>query len=343
MHYTALVTADLHLNDNSRDSYRHTFMRTQLPSLLNKYNPEYLIILGDITDEKDRHRSELVNAVVGYLHDYAQRCEVIIMRGNHDCLDPTSPFFQFVDLIENVTWINTPTTMDLGDLGTGFFLPHTRNYKKDWAAYNFAPYARDPNTGFIFCHNSFEGAVSETGRRLDGIPTSVFPEKAKVLSGDIHLPQQVGPVTYVGAPYTVRFGDDYLPKVRLLGRDGKKLRIDSQICFGAQKRVIDIKRLDDFDRYVEKFNEGDLLKLRVHLKAEDYPRWVEIKEQLRDWADQNGGFTYEIQPIKQSKSIKLNRKNISTRSDRELLQTYAKRKGVSPGVLKTGMKLMDEV
>ena len=40
MQYTALVTADLHLNDNSRDSYRHDFMRSQLPKLLKQYKPK---------------------------------------------------------------------------------------------------------------------------------------------------------------------------------------------------------------------------------------------------------------------------------------------------------------
>lgn len=343
MQYTALVTADLHLNDNSRDSYRHDFMRSQLPKLLKQYKPKYLIILGDLTDEKDRHRSELVNAVVNYLHTYSNICKVIILRGNHDCLDPTSPFFQFVSLLENVLWINKPTPLKLGELGECLFLPHTRNYERDWKHSMFALYTTDPLAGYIFCHNAFEGAVSESGKRMQGIPTSIFPKKATVLSGDIHVPQQVGPVTYCGAPYTIRFGDKFTPCIRMLRRSQNRLCIDTQPTSGPQKRIIEVKNTARLDRYVEKFNEGDLLKLRVHLKADEYPKWNEIKEQLRDWCDQNGGIVCEIQPVKQSASIKLNRKSVSTRTDHELLETYAKRKGISASILRTGLKIMEEV
>lgn len=341
--HSALVTADLHLNDNSRDSYRHEFMKNTLPKYIRKYSPKYLLILGDLTDEKDRHRSELVNAVVGYIQTYSCLVrEVIILRGNHDCLDPSAPFFEFLGRLEHVTWITHPMTKTYDELGVCLFLPHTRNHEKDWAKFNFAPYKRDPNCGWIFCHNAFEGAVSESGRRLSGIPTDIFPEKAMVLSGDIHVPQRIGPVQYVGAPYTITFGDKYQPRVRLLGKRHGKLIVDNQLCEGPQKRTIDIPNLDKLDKHVDEFDEGDLLKLRVHLKAEEYPRWQEIKSNLRDWADKHGGILCEIQPVKQTKSIKLNRKNVSIKSDIELLQMYVKRKGIAPSVLKTGLKLMEQ-
>lgn len=341
---TALVTADLHLNDNSRDRYRHDFLKEHLPKYIRQYKPRYLFILGDLTDEKDRHCSELVNAIVGYLHMYSKMVEeVVILRGNHDCLDPTQPFFGFVSLLPKVTWITNPRVMELPELGSCLWLPHTRNYKKDWAGVSFTQFELNPNSGWIFCHNAFEGAVSESGRRLNGIPTSIFPERAKVLSGDIHVPQSVGPVTYVGAPYTITFGDTYNPRIRLLKREGNKLRMDTQMCLHmTQKRTIEIKDITKLDRHIEEFAEGDLLKLKVHLKAEEYPKWREIKAKLRDWTDENGGLLCEAQPIKQSRSIKLNRKTVSTRTDRELLETYVKRKGIAASVLKTGLRLLEQ-
>lgn len=338
----ALVTADLHLNDNPRDFYRHEFMRDQLPKYIRDYQPKYLIILGDITDEKDRHRSELVNAVVQHLLALANMCEVIILRGNHDCLDPDFPFFMFMGQYPNVTWITHPKSMKLDGLGECLFLPHTRDYTKDWKSYDFAPYRADPLAGYIFCHNAFEGAISESGRRMNGIPTDIFPEEATVLSGDIHVPQKVGPVQYVGAPYTIRFGDDYTPRVRLLARRNNKLCVDSQICDGPQKRTIEIKNLAKLDKHIEEFDEGDLLKLKVHLKSDEYPKWNEIKTSLRDWCDKHGGVLCEISPIKQIKSIKLNRMSTVRRTDAELMQAYAKRKGIATSVLKTGLKLMEQ-
>ena len=342
--YPALVTADLHLNDNPRDSYRHDFMLDTLPKYIRQFDPKYLIILGDLTDEKDRHCAELVNAVVDYLHKYTEMVkEVIILRGNHDCLDPTQPFFGFVNKLPNVTWITNPEIKTYPELGICTFLPHTRDYKKDWAQFNFAPYKRDPNCGWIFCHNTFDGAVAGGNRKLSGIPADVFPSNAKVLSGDIHVPQKLGSVTYVGAPYTITFGDTYKPRIRMLTRNNGKLRIDTQMLLNTtQKRTIEITNLAKLDKHIEEFAEGDLLKLKVHLKAEEYPKWNEIKIMLREWADKNGGLLCEIQPVKQARSIRLNRKAVSTKSDAELLQTYVKRKGIDLSFLKTGIWLMEK-
>lgn len=343
MDVDALVTADLHLDDNSINRYRHEWIKNELPRLIRQYSPRYLIILGDLTNDKDRHCAELVNAVVSYLHTLTHHVkQVIILRGNHDCLDPTNPFFEFVKYIPDITWITSPKVITLEGLGNCCFLPHTRNHEKDWKDISFDPIKRDPNTGWIFCHNTFEGAKNENGQALKGIPVDVFPTNAKALSGDVHVPQRVGPVTYVGAPYTIRFGDKYTPRVRLLYRNGKELRMSSQICFGPQKRVIEIINITKLDKHVEEFNEGDLLKLRVHLKAEEYAKWSTIKEQLRNWYTEEGGVVCEIQPIKQTTSLKLDKKTISTRTDQQLLKTYVKRRGLANDILKTGLWLMEQ-
>jgi len=352
---TAIVTADLHLSSNPRDSYRHHFVRNILLGIVTRKRPTTLIILGDLTDQKDYHSSELVNTIVEYLYAFSLECPVIVMRGNHDCINPDMPFFGFVKHIPNITWITQPKVMTIAGLGVCCFLPHTRNYKRDWEELSFAPYKRDPNTGFIFAHNTFDGADAGHGRTLRGIPTSVFPKQATVISGDIHIPQTLNQVTYVGAPYTVTFGDSYKPRVLQIGltperpytvsgrkEASREIQMQSIPCEGAQKRVVDIK--NPHKGLAIALNKGDMVKARVHLAAEDYARWNEIQAQVRKAIEQQGAIASIIQPIKVSQTIKLQRKRTAgLQNDLELLETYAKRRGVTTDTLKTGKWIMEQV
>jgi hypothetical protein len=224
-----LVTADLHLSANPRDAYRFKFM-DRIPRLIEKYEVGMLLVLGDLTEMKDYHGSELVNKIAGYFKSYADMIPVVISRGNHDGTDPNNPFYQFLQHIKGITWINNPTE-DLGEgIGPAMYLPHTSNYKKDWANINFDKYR------WVFAHNTFKGAQGGFGHILDGIPIDVFPADARVISGDIHVPQKIGPVRYVGAPYRIDFGDQYQPRVLLLEGD----KLTSIKLGGPQKQLIDM-------------------------------------------------------------------------------------------------------
>jgi DNA repair exonuclease SbcCD nuclease subunit len=336
---TALVTADFHLSSNPRDDYRHKFIVEKLRETIVETRVKHLIILGDLTDQKDCHNAELVNDIVDYLHTFSLLCEVIILRGNHDCINPLKPFFEFAGLMNNITWITRPKVITIEGLGICTFLPHTRNHEKDWAELSFAPIKRDPNDFWIFCHNTFEGADAGTGHPLKGIPTTVFPKRAKVISGDIHVPQQLDQITYVGAPYTVTFGDSYDPRMLLIGRKGIEKSIR---CFGVKKLTVDIVDPHNLPDYGLEINKSDLLKVRVHLKASDYAKWNEIQSAVRKWGEAYGAVVCAIQPIKISKHIKLARKRGATQTDRELMELYSKRRSVSDDVLKTGLWIMDK-
>jgi hypothetical protein len=340
---TVLVTADLHLSSNPRDSYRHDFVKNTLPELVVRASPRTLIILGDITDQKDYHSSELVNTIVEYLYALSRECPVIIMRGNHDCINPDMPFFGFVKHIPNITWITHPKALEVRGLGPCCFLPHTRNYKRDWKDISFAPFKRDPNCGVIFAHNTFDGADAGHGRKLSGIPTTVFPKQATVISGDIHLPQTLNQVTYVGAPYTVTFGDSYKPRLLQIGlTPSRKIQMQSIPCEGPQKCVVDIKKpRKSLDLDV---NAGDMVKARVHLAAEDYAHWNEIQAHVRKEIERLGAIASIIQPVKANQAIKLQRKRKGgIQNDLELLETYSKRRGLTEDTMKTGKWIMEQI
>lgn len=345
MNMYTLLTADLHLNSNSRDEYRHTFV-AQLPEMARKLKCGRIIILGDLTDEKDCHNAELVNRIVGYLYAMGQQCEVVILRGNHDCVDPTTPFFGFVNVIENVRWYNGVDATALTGLGLCVFLPHTRDHERDWSKLSFDPFKRDPERGWIFCHNTFDGSDAGGGRRLRGIPTDVFPKRATVISGDVHVPQVNNQVTYVGAPYTINFGDEYKPRVLMLGLDPKhNNQMQSIPVPGVQKRLLQIKAGNyNREKWLKRLNEGDILKIKVKLGADDYSKWPQIQRDVRQFGEDLGCLVHSVVPIKASPTLKLHdRQKITLRDDTELLKHYAKRRNVPADVMRTGLKLMEKV
>lgn len=332
----ALVTADLHLNDVPRDHYRHLFLRT-FRDLCRKHKVDTAIILGDLTDQKDRHSAWLVNQITDHFYKLAGICErIIVLRGNHDYTDPNWPFFRLLRRVEGVTYINTPTYLKTAPEGSysapTLCLPHTSNPEKDWAGLD------TQKVELIFAHQTFNGANIGFGRKLEGIdPDKLLPGKAKIISGDIHVPQTFGRVTYVGAPYLVDFGDDYRPRVLGMFPEHKSIS-----CPGSQKRLIEAASVEEAKRKCEKIAaEGDIVKIRTATDSMEH--WPETRQELKEWCEQRGLIPYTIQPLLKIKSSMLSKQVVSTtRSDEQVLKDYGKLRKVDEPVLKTGLSLLEE-
>ena len=330
-----LVTADLHLSDNPRDNYRHAWMEA-LPDLLVKHGCNRLLILGDLTEEKDRHGAWLVNKIVEHISNLARVCPVYIIRGNHDYVAEEHPYYEFVSKLKNVFWYNLPLCRELRGLGTVLFLPHTRHYERDWQDLDFDDY------DWIFAHQTFDGADVGHGKTLEGIPRSVFTRaRARgVIAGDIHVPQTILPVVYVGAPYTVDFGDDY--KARILLLDGDKM--ESVPCVGSQKRLVEIRTLADLKKAEKQLGQSDVLKVRVLLDPSEADKWPELQAAVRAWSEDRGYLLHNMQMATDGAANKPTARSINApRSDTQLVEGYVKLKGAGKPTLKAGLRLMEKV
>lgn len=323
-----LLIADIHLNDNPRDEYRHKFIE----QLSKTTDYDHIYILGDLTDHKDRHSAQLVNRIVDHLYTLGRIAPVTILRGNHDYVEADNPFFEFVLRIKNITWINRPT-----QIGKWLWLPHTNNYKRDWEGVPI----NDPDINLIFAHNTFKGALSEHGKELDGIPATLFGG-TQVISGDVHVPQRVGPVTYVGAPYTIDFGDDFKP--RMLKLDGNKLT--SIPCTGPQKRLLEMQTTagDGFEltKGTRPANKGDIVKIMVKLRSGDYAQWGDIKASIEKWASKQGYEVYRILPVMDAKPRMSKQIKTSPKSDEEFLKGYSKQQHIDAATLAIGLELLKD-
>lgn len=332
-----LVTADIHLNDNPRDSYRHAWMK-KLPNIVRHHKADAVFILGDLTESKDRHGAWLVNEIVSHVHGLSQVAPVVIAKGNHDYVDATNPFYAFMGRLSGVSWVgapldakNLPTPL-LARMKRTLFLPHTPHFERDWANLDFKAY------DWIFAHQTFTGANVGFGRQMTGIDPKIFG-KAKVISGDIHVPQSIKGtnVTYVGAPYTVDFGDDYDPRVLLI-EDGSV--VTSIPCKGPQKRLIEIAVNSKLTS--EQAVAGDIVKIRVTVSVALAAQWPARKEQLRRVAESRGYVVDDIVPIFERRSIKTKRDATTRRSDDELLEAYGKARTIDATTLRVGKIIMEK-
>jgi Calcineurin-like phosphoesterase len=299
-----LLTADPHFSDNPRDDYRLQFL-PRLKRLALQHKVELVGILGDLTEQKDRHSSWLVNRVVDSLADIARDVPLSILRGNHDGLDADNPFFRFLSNVPGIDFINQPKSRD-GIM----WLPHSRDPKHDWPS----SYSRIDT---VFTHVTFKGAKGENGVELDGIARNVLPATASIFSGDVHVPQSIGGVTYVGAPFTIDFGDQFKPRVLLLGNNR---RVSSIALSGPQKRVLTITT----DELLGEANKCDIVRIMVQLQEHQHAHWPELREQHRAWGERQGYVVDSVMPLLTAKSVPASKPQ-ALRSDKQLYDDYCRR------------------
>ncbi len=269
----ALLTTDLHLSEKSEDQYRFDLFPWIIKHFRNKVGT--VIILGDLTDRKNYHADFFVNKVVDCIRSLAKHFNVYILCGNHDYdVDPTQPFFGFLGKYTNVTYISTPMIYH-----NKLFLPHSRKPGKDWGILS------KPEMGsvdIIFMHQTFRGSVSESGRVLEGISSRRFQRfECPIFSGDIHVPQQLGPITYIGCPYHIHYGDKFEPRMLLLNR-----KFETQdVQFPAPRKfMLDLSHGRELREIRREFRSGDRAKVRIHLPRSGFVHWPKHRDLVRKTA-----------------------------------------------------------
>lgn len=334
----------MHLTNNPSEKYRHDFVR-DLPRIIKTRRVDAVAILGDLTEEKDRHSAQLVNAVVEELAAIAEVCPLLAMMGNHDYRNEGHPFFAFVQRIKDITWVDKvgdassslPTPITRGIFQGCLFLPHTRNHERDWAVVKlpFKDYR------FIFAHNTFDGSKTPAGKSLEGIPVSVFGKIAnnKVIAGDVHTPQAVGPVTYVGAPYTVDFGDEFDPRmIEINGYTFSSISVKQW----TQKRLLVLDDLNVWTKRMQdaKIKEGDIVKVRLHVK--DMTDWASLHADILKLCNKLGVQLFRAEPIIEHKALRRQHRvrPEDVADDATIVKQYAKRHDIDAKTLAVGMELL---
>lgn len=267
-----ILCSDLHLTARPSDEYRWAFFPWLAKELVAE-RAETLAILGDLVDQKDYHPAELVNRIVkeiNQLRAFVPR--IVILMGNHDFLKSGNMFFEFLNFLPGVEVITKPTEDMLDDQVAALWLPYTRTPAKDWRNWDFSHY------GMVFLHQTIKGAIASNGQRMDGEPL-VELNAGKVFSGDIHVPQKIGSVEYVGSPYHVHFGDSFKPRCIAIDRDHRQFDLHFPCISRTTVDVAGVEGLRAVDA-----RPGDQIKVRVHLSEADKHQWRETRRAIIAYA-----------------------------------------------------------
>lgn len=267
-----VLTSDLHLTSNPRDEYRWEVF-PWLAEQCKAKQARHLFILGDLCDAKDNHPSVLVNGVVQALLGLAEAgnlLEIVILRGNHDGLDPEWPYFRFLSELPFIRFIHEPTLLYLNK---GVLLvPHSKDTS------GWRELAKRSGVDTVLVHATVTGSKSESDVELQGVHEDVFgPTIKKVWAGDIHVPQSIGRWEYVGAPYPIRFGDKFRPRVLWIDGKGKSYPLHFPTI---SRRMLDLTPPLKF----HKVAPGDQVKVRVQLSRSEFGTWHGLKKEIEAWA-----------------------------------------------------------
>lgn len=251
-----LITADIHLSANPTEDYRFRVFKS-LQSKAQAYEANAIVIAGDLTHNKDSHPSRLVGRVVDELVALSAITPVYVVMGNHDCHDPAQPFFKFLNHIEGIRFVSEAEQVVIAGT-TVNLLPWSPNNHRG-IQLSKAPWTKAPLT---IMHQHIAGASSPYGVEIQGGMSTHklrgLKSRSRIIAGDIHSIQKVGPVEYVGSPHPVSFGENHKPRFILWSPDEElSLPVPS-----IRKMTVDIS--SPLELRELGLEAGDFVKIRFH-------------------------------------------------------------------------------
>lgn len=329
------MTSDLHLVADESCQYRWALF-PWLKAEAKAEKAKSLIICGDLTDRKDNHGADLVNKVVSTLADMAEVFQdVTVLAGNHDWLLQGQEYFRFLDKVGNgrIRFITRPTEDPDVKGAPTFYLPYSKNPAKDWEGLDFSHY------DFVFMHQTMKGSRASNGEIMEGEALPDLSAAGKVYSGDIHVPQVIGAVEYIGSPYHVHFGDAFTPRVLLLERGGNPV----DLFFKTISRVtVKVQSLRELERWP--LRKGDQVKLRISLTEAERHDWARIRREakalLREAQVVEAGI--ELIVDKAGNRLDAPRDRQRMRSPADALYAYVKSEELGAEALDIGQRIMED-
>lgn len=292
-----LITSDLHFDDTELNSYRFKIFNF-LELVIKKYSVKRLFILGDLTDKKDKHSSTLVNNIVYGLNRLSELCEIYILTGNHDYIEYSEPYFLFLNNFPKIFFISQVETVEDEHFGKILMIPHRRSPKQLKSIGNF--FMPKSRIGLVVMHQTVTGSITSNGTRIDGIDVEQFENiPVPIVSGDIHVPQVVGNVKYVGSPYAINYGDTFIPRVLLMSL-WREIEVYPNII---SKKLVTIESVNDLEVMISKsrilimnenisdptglINSECRVKIRFQIQKRDLSEWSIYKQKILTLCDDN--------------------------------------------------------
>ena len=324
-----LISSDWHLTDSPKDEYRWRIFDTIRLEAKKRHKVTAITILGDISDKKDRHSSILVNRMVQEFVSLqtSTEADIYILKGNHDIPDGGVPYWEFMGNIPGIRVITEPSMVSIEERAF-VMLPHSKDPELDWKSLDF----NRISGATILAHQTISGALLSNGQKV--INDFQFPDSAQIISGDVHVPQTIRNVTYVGAPHPVRFGDDYSPRI-LFWNKGSLESIPVRTI--AKKMV----RTDFVDGLFPELRKGDQIKIEATITEKDSQDLQDLEKRIRDHCAASGA---ELESLRFNISVKgdsgTSSESIEGGDDLDTLVAFSAHSGISDELLQIGAEIV---
>lgn len=288
-------------------------------------------------DRKDNHPAILVNRLTDEVKRTRDEtgCELNILAGNHDWLKEGEEFFRFLRHIEGVNYIVEPWEHPDTKGPLTLFLPYSKRPMHAWKDLH-SLHLYD----YVFMHQTVRGSITSTGQELEGDNLPDMSAAGKVYSGDIHVPQKIGVVEYVGSPYHVHFGDNFKPRVVLL--ENNRNAVDLHVP-GTPKRVsVRASSMAQLKSFY--WQAGDQGKVRLELRPEDLHLWNAKRREVVEFLSSRGVHVHAIELIAvggDGKRITHNRAHrLSGMTPEQAVLKYVEDEELNGDALEEGLRLL---
>lgn len=331
--YWAAV-GDLHLTDKPQDAYRLQVFEWLAAEPRDQCRG--VLILGDLVHTNDKLSNRLWDDLLTAMRIMvAAFGKVVLIDGNHDYRDAASSVGRVLESLEGVV---RPTrenpVMMLAPLGKCGFYHHDHKFEF-------------PNTtglSWAFFHQHFAGASRPGGQAIPGgsaLPDR-WPSGCKYLAGDIHDPQKVGAIQYVGSPQPTTFAETHEPGFWRVYADRAEFVPKAE---GVRFHTVDLGSPDELEAVkAMDARPRDRFRLRIDpVKCGGSRGFEEFRSAVQDWAGgtqmvvkvekvdpQTPMFTEEGQATPQARAD----------DPASLVAEYAREQGLSPTFEEAGRELV---
>jgi len=323
-----LIISDLHLSDNPLEEYRWKMFDW----LYTFGQIDTVYILGDLTEKKDNHGAKLVNRLCDHILTLRDRCQrMVILRGNHDGIDPEWPFFHFLTEF-GIEYYYGPMIVD-----REMFIPYSKDFEGDIKGF-FGKHKVDLSVvDRIFLHQTTFGGEASNGATLAGFDSGIFADfDGLIFSGDLHKPQKTGGIIYVGSTYPVYFGDNFTGGAILLNGN-KWERVEYPTIRRVMQELDWTENIDlDF-----KVNLGDQFKIRMLVNRSDSGSFDSYKKEIKDFIEQKSGIVVSIElKLKEEKSRLIKKRKFKDTDPLTVLNRYCKAEGLDEYYAEKGKEFL---
>lgn len=347
-----LLTADLHLTPRPEHAYRLKYLEWLCAQ---SALADACAILGDLSDAKDHHPASFVNAVADRIATLSANFdnELYLLFGNHDGPSKDVPYWKFLShtglcyatrfSLHQRSALNAKIGKDeslvLVPFGTEQDLLAWLNKTREWEKFR-------RNT--ILMHTSADNAVVENGTTLPNpdMPNKFLPTgfRGKVWSGDIHVPQCIGDIEYVGAPYHTRYGDGFTGRTIIYDTETAEVK---ELHFEDAPRLltarVEFPNLQQLEHFLEKQSRPhDRVKLvgRVDTSvlSQDWNQFIDDARAMAGdlFGVELSGAVLEFAATKAARAAPSAR-----RSDAAIVRTYASQQGFDEVTTQAGLEVLD--